>query len=317
MQFSVHTEVQPERGEDAEPLLHTHGETACHCVAVFDGMGGAGALPSGADGPHSDAFRAARLARHVVEDVLQGPPLCAMSQEETRELVERSLRDAFQPGSPSLGPTMPRTRLISRMIHRLPTTLAMAVVSVSRQDIVVRSLWAGDSRIYALTPELGLMQLTRDHARHPCDAFDGLYDDSPLSNFISADTAFRIEAAECSFRAPVLVFAATDGCFGYWRSPMHLEEALLTSLCEAQSVEEWEHTLRTRIGQVAADDVSLAAVAVARRGLRSFSRAFHRRLVRLRLEHLPANPTSETADLRQLWQSYRRSYETWTPPADE
>lgn len=311
--LSVYSELRPDHGEDAEPLLHAHAETRCRCLAVFDGMGGAGALASGSPDGRSEAFRAARLARGVVAELAGERSLCAMDVDESRQLVERSLRDAFRADPSDPDGAASRTRLISKMIRRLPTTLAMAVVASAARDVVVRALWVGDSRVYALTPADGLMQLTRDHVRYPRDAFDALYDDPPLSNCISADGEFSVEAVERTFRPPVLVFAATDGVFGYWRSPMHFESALLTSLRESASVDDWEARLGASIESVAADDASMAAVVVTMRGLRSFSRAFHRRSQLLRSEYVPAGEDADAADLRGLWLRYRRSYETWIP----
>ena len=45
--------------------------------------------------------------------------------------------------------------------------------------------------------------------------------DSVLSNASSADTEFHINYRRVELRSPFLVVCATDGCFGYVRTPMH------------------------------------------------------------------------------------------------
>jgi hypothetical protein len=317
--FALYSETLSDRGEDAQPLLHVHPETGCVCLAVFDGMGGSGARAADGHGGRTDAYVASRLAREVITGAVAAEPVCRLSAEDLRLRVERSLREAFRLAAEQVETAPPRTRVVSKMAHTLPTTLAMAVVATAAPDVFVRAMWAGDSRIYALTPEQGLMQLTSDHLRRPRDAFEGLYDEQPLSNFLSGDGDFHIDAIERRFQGPVLVLAATDGCFGYWPSPMHLEEALLASMCDATSIDGWAHALRARIVAVAADDASLAVVAPLGTGLDELIGAFRGRLQRMRAEFLPGGDTDgvEVGRLRELWQRYRTGYETCVEQVDE
>jgi serine/threonine protein phosphatase PrpC len=316
----LHMEAVATRGEDAEPLFVADAGWACLHLAVFDGLGGAGARPVANEDGHTEAYVAARLARDALRELLTHELPCAdLGRVDAPERVAAVLREALHAMTDLVQPS----RVISHLKRTLPTTVALASVTRDRDEVVVRALWAGDSRVYALTPTEGLVQLTGDHTRYLRDPFTAPYRESPLANAISADRAFFIDAALHAFRLPMLIITATDGCFGYWPSPMHFEEALLDSMCRARSVEEWRSALEERIGLVAGDDASLVAAAPGVRSLTDLAGGFRDRLARLRAEFLPAPPAVDAsfhADLRERWDRYRLSYESRlaaTPSAEE
>jgi hypothetical protein len=122
-------------------------------------------------------------------------------------------------------------------------------------------LWAGDSRVYAFTPQ-GMHQLSIDDLRDPGDAMENLRHDSVISNAISADTEFHINHRRVALEAPFFLVCATDGCFGYLPTPMHFEELVLSTLASATSEEDWSARLQARISAVTGDDASMATIAV-------------------------------------------------------
>ena len=56
-----------------------------------------------------------------------------------------------------------------------------------------------------------------------------------MSNALSADT-IHINYRRVELQSPFLVVCATDGCFGYIRTPMHFEYLVLSHLLEARSL---------------------------------------------------------------------------------
>jgi hypothetical protein len=128
-------------------------------------------------------------------------------------------------------------------------------------DWVCHVLWAGDSRVYACTAD-GLHQLSVDDLRDPGDALANLQRDSVISNAISADTEFRINHRQVPLTAPFFLLCATDGCFGYLRSPMHFEEIVLRTLLAAGTEDDWSAALQAEISAVTGDDASMAVIAV-------------------------------------------------------
>ena len=105
-------------------------------------------------------------------------------------------------------------------------------------------------------------QLSVDDLRDQGDAMANLERDSVISNAISADTDFRINHRRVALTAPFFLVSATDGCFGYLRSPMHFEEIVLRALATATSEETWSAALQSEIAAVTGDDAAMATIAV-------------------------------------------------------
>ena len=66
---------------------------------------------------------------------------------------------------------------------------------------------------------------------------ENLRRDSVVSNAMSADTDFHVSYRKVELQAPFLVACATDGCFGYVRSPMHFEHLVLSHLQACRSID--------------------------------------------------------------------------------
>jgi hypothetical protein len=161
------------------------------------------------------------------------------------------------------------------MIKVLPTTAAIATMCFQPDPggaVPVRCLWAGDSRIYVLSPTVGLQQLTTDDLTSGGDPLENLKNDSRMSNCISLETPFILHEYHHHIRPPFLLLAATDGCFGYLPSPMHFEFALLDTLSLASSMIEWKDLLTDLFTRVASDDatMSIASLGLGARGFNSF-----------------------------------------------
>ena len=300
------------RGEDADPLLRISKEGAA-ILGVFDGLGGSGAQRcGGTDGVQTGAYYGARVARQATDDFLK---IATQFADVTPAALAAVLVQHLQHDLSAYDAEWGRaasSALRSTVFRRLPTTAAVAVARPAAGELRTTVLWAGDSRCYALSPAYGLQQLTRDHLRTFSDALGNLTTDSSISNCITADAPFTIDSAECSIAAPVILIAATDGCFGYVPSPMHFEALLVASLVSARSVSAWHAGLAARVTAVAGDDASLAAIAIGWSSFRTLRRAFADRLRILQQTYLdPFVAAPET--LPALWLAYRATYEALQP----
>lgn len=261
--FGFNLAKVPDHGEDSDPILRDGPDLGL--AAVFDGMGGAGGtVYDTVDGPRTGAYLASRIARDVVEEQLLSAlaPERPLPGESTATAVHDALATALRDALDGLH--APASGLRSRLLRALPTTMALGALQRVQGDgsgWVCHVLWAGDSRVYALTVD-GLRQLSVDDLRDPGDAMANLEHDSVISNAISADTDFRVNHRQVALQAPFALICATDGCFGYVRSPMHFEALLLRTLAGASSDQQWSSALQSEMAAVTGDDASMALIAV-------------------------------------------------------
>lgn len=221
----------------------------------------------------------------------------------------------------------PPSGLRSRLLRALPTT--MAVVALQRTQPggstwACHLLWAGDSRAYVFEAD-GARQLTKDDLRDPGDAMANLRQDSVVSNAISADTDFHVNYRRIELQAPFLVACATDGCFGYMRTPMHFEHLVLNELQSARSTNAWSASLQTEIASITGDDAAMSMMGVGA-SLREFQTLFAPRVAELEqhfigpldeLDDAVARAERDLEALRQrqrttttsIWSRYKAGYE--------
>ena len=343
--LSLYSEKRPGRGEDAEALAGPVGDGAC-VVGVFDGLGGSGAaLVETAQGQRTAAYLAARLARRIVLEAVGEfagqPPGPGRRQagrgdggEWLRDRLADRLRAGFRARQEELGASAGGVR--SSLIRPLPTTLAVGVVRpTGSAQLELDVFWAGDSRVYLLEPDAGLRQLTVDDLRSGGDAMRNLVEDSRMSNLVSADGRFQIHLARVALTQPAVVIAATDGCFGYVRTPAQFEDLLLTSMLDAAakgSWEVWAELLRDRIVEIAGDDATMGIACLGWGALPDMAADFaarHARIAgflgrldRARAEVERTRSAAEAAKTAldevswQLWDEYRGSYEALLPPTE-
>ena len=324
----------PDQGEDSDPILRIGRDLAL--LAAFDGMGGAGGtVYETPDGPRTGAYLASRVARDVVEqrmvELLE--PDWYLDGRATAQDLRRSMKAALVERLAEL--KAPPSGLRSRLLRALPTTMALTALQRLQPGggrWACHVLWAGDSRAYVFDAD-GAHQLTTDDLRDPGDAMANLRHDSVVSNAISADTEFNVRYRRVELQAPFLVVCATDGCFGYVRSPMHFEHLLLSRLRDARSVDQWSAALQAEITATTGDDAAMSTLGFGA------DLAELKALFAPRIEHLEAEalaPLDEAVDaVRQaeatlealrrrevettasVWQGYKPGYERFLHQSDD
>jgi serine/threonine protein phosphatase PrpC len=329
--FSFNLGKIPDQGEDSDPILRDGPDLGL--VAVFDGMGGAGGtVYETPGGRHTGAYLASRLARDVVErrmlELLE--PDWNLNGKAAASDLHRSVQQALRERLQELN--APPSGLRSRLLRALPTTMALVALQRTQPGgpaWACHVLWAGDSRAYVFEPE-GARQLTTDDLRDPGDALANLRHDSVVSNAMSADTDFHVNYRKIELRAPFLVVCATDGCFGYVRTPMHFEHMVLSHLANARSTEAWSSSLQGEIAAVTGDDAAMSVLGVGA-GFKEFQKLFAPRgseLARDFIEPLDelsnaitrAEQELEALRSRQLgqtagmWSRYKSDYERYLRP---
>jgi serine/threonine protein phosphatase PrpC len=321
----------PDQGEDSDPILRDGRDLGL--IAVFDGMGGAGGtVYETPDGPRTGAYLASRIARDVVERRMLTllEPDWNLNGRATAEDLRRSVREALVERLDEL--KAPASGLRSRLLRALPTTMALVALQRTQPGGATWAchvLWAGDSRAYAFEPQ-GVRQLTTDDLRDPGDAMSNLRRDSVVSNAMSADTEFRVNYRKTEIEAPFLVACATDGCFGYVRSPMHFEHLVLSHLLGSRNPDSWSAALQRDITAVTGDDAAMSLLGIGAQ-FAQFQELFRSRVEELEREfiapmeeraravadaerQLAAARRRQDDTIAEIWGRYKPGYERYLRP---
>lgn len=312
----IWSEKKPGAGEDAEPVyVEIRDSPDRVLIGVLDGMGGAGArryqksANSGPDDPGVTGARlGARLAAAALREwALELPiePVVGTPAFESELVRLRTTLEDHLSRARIEHPPLDTSGLKSNLRREFPTTLAGLVVEWRGADTVaVQALSAGDSRAYVLSAA-GLQQLTKDDI--PEDATGSAAGDARLTNAISGDRPFEIHSPpSLCLPVPCLLLVATDGAFGYFPTPIHFERAILSTLKDSDSWEEWSQRLDQQIQGVTGDDAALILIPVGERSLPDIRRWLKGRLVALdrmlepssQLEGLLAQETTKLSHLR-------------------
>jgi serine/threonine protein phosphatase PrpC len=309
---AVWTEKRKGRGEDAPPTALSH-YLGRGMLAVYDGVGGAGARSVGSTPDHqvSGAFVASRVAHFALEDWF-------VTSGEQRPITDSAgLDTAILAGLRGTG-LAPGSKVIGTMVRHLPTTLAAIEYELIGGDLNIVARWAGDSRAYILDPAEGLHVVTRDDTEET-DALNQLANDPPMTNMICADRPFRINEFPLInvVQPPTVVLCATDGFFHYVETPAHFEYMLLSTMNMAANLHEWAARLAEYAHGSSADDASLVIAAFGYQSFPALQEAFARRgdvLTEKYIDPLHRPGTrrkqrQQPATRQSLWEEYRIGYE--------
>ncbi|WP_406547008.1 hypothetical protein [Succinimonas sp.] len=259
----VYSEKLSDRGEDAAVLKVN--DTAS-LAGVFDGLGGSGARSYSRAEFKSGAYLASRVAALTVRDWFKN--LTENSAPENFDFggadkmnLKKMIKDSLLEFKSILKEEQV-TRLKSSFSKELPTTMAIQLIvpleSESKYCCQANFLWAGDSRGY-IFDEDGLHQITEDD-NDVADPFENISADGKMTNVIYAGGNFTVHFRSVPMKKPFLSFVASDGCFGYFSSPMEFEYHLLRALVDARSFMEAEHRLYDCFEARAEDDFSFAGL---------------------------------------------------------
>jgi serine/threonine protein phosphatase PrpC len=251
------TEKIEGHGEDAPPLLINKGK-AC-AVGVFDGMGGAGAATcdsSLGDG-FTKAYVASRLVAHSMDLFLNNHlPTDDVLVEDMEAVIKNKLQEEKEAFPPKV-----TSSLRSKLVRDYPTTLAIVTLQEYDKSFQIDSYWAGDSHCYLWTKD-GFFQISKDDLEENNDPMENLHNDSPISNCVCADRDFVIHHKLIKLtKEPIVILCATDGCFGYYQTPMHFEYVLKSCLQKAKNEKQWELLVKEEVLKVTGDDCSFSLMA--------------------------------------------------------
>jgi serine/threonine protein phosphatase PrpC len=274
--FSICVGKDPKENEDAEPVLLYQDKKGL--LSVFDGMGGAGStIYKNKNGEsHTGAYFASRLVRDVIDrrfDYFDKSRAFVMNTNALQELKDALVGHLHKKLSEF---EKNQSRVISKLRRKLPTTLASIYFSADK-DCKVDVVWAGDSRAYMLDAD-GLQQISRDDIKAMSGEYSDMNQDAPLSNCISADNDFELRHLSFSAKLPLILFVATDGCYGYVNTPAHFEQLLISTLLKSKGEEEWGENISAALAPISGDDFSMALICLGWDKFANIKSAFENRL---------------------------------------
>lgn len=283
------------RGEDAY-LLDRHLKKQVF-LGVFDGCGGSGARIYPEFGEKTGAYIASRVAALATKRWLMKKTYPVSSLESE---IKGALDKCNQRVSSS-------SFLKGSIIKDFPTTISALLIdteTIQRRLLSVTTINAGDSRCYGLFPD-GLAQLTRDDLVSQ-DALQSLYDSAPMTNMLCASEECKVNFCRQSIILPCILFASTDGCFDYFRSPMEFEYMLLDTMQSAGSAADWERKIKKSIGKIAGDDYTMLMISIGFQSFGEIKKQYHHRFEVLRQICIGL----ENPDVMwEKWEIYRKGYE--------
>ena len=298
------------------PARRDLGEDSFYCaksgysaiVSVCDGCGGLGARKYQTFKNHTGAYIASRTVSGAIHDWYhQNYKKSWKRAGQLADSIDEYIRRAYQVCEPY---AIDRMKIRGSMVRKFPTTLALAYAEDAKDGVLVHLLWAGDSRVYLLDED-GLAQLTLDDTEVE-DALENLTSDGAMTNVLSADGNYKINSKTIQIDKPTLIFAATDGCFGYIPSPMEFEYILVNTIVRSKTPEEFRALLYRQFSQYAGDDFAFGMMSYYFDDYQNT-----RRTLKPRRDYLERNYVSlleqERDDevVRKLWSKYKKEYERY------
>ncbi len=315
--FSLIVEKKPENGEDSE--THSINRDSAF-FGVFDGCGGAGSQPCPKFYGKTEAFIASRATAFAFSDWFEGSNIqTGWDADSLKDRVVKYLSTSNERvGEKSL--------LVGGIKKKFPTTAAAGICYPGKASIEIDYYWAGDSRVYMFTPQ-GLAQLTEDDLGG-IDAMENLTNDGVLTNVVNLSKDFTIHTGHVSMDRPGIVFAATDGCFGYFSTPMEFEYLLLQTMLNSDCPSSdqsgvskdwlekhgnkpqcgWQEKLKEEIGKVAGDDYTISGYAIGFSSFEDMKKAFAKRASFVFNEYISGLKDKDYEEKLALWQKYKDHY---------
>lgn len=248
--FALNCEMIESNGEDN--FFYSLNELF-GIVSVLDGCGGLGSVKYPGFKLKTGAYIASRVGaialkewfNYVCDNITNIKDIDVL---QLKNIIDNTMQTLSKDQKPAI-------KIKGSMTKTFPTTLAAALIAVDKKQIHVKSIWAGDSRVYVLDKK-GLAQLTKDDVNGE-DALSNLFGDGTLTNVVSASGNYELHQQDITFEYPCTVFAATDGCFGYIPTPMQFEYIMLLSLKEADCFEQWKENIQNNLKPISGDDYTI------------------------------------------------------------
>lgn len=296
--IEIAKEKIPGKGEDSYVFAMENNEAI---IGVFDGCGGAGARTYDVFGGRTGAYIASRVISGAVLEWFRA------SDNSTNTI---GLKDEIKERLNICNNVGGRNSLIKGKISKdFPSTLAVTICRVNGGQVTAQNIWAGDSRCFILSKN-GLVQLTEDDV-DVSDAMENLTADGTLTNLISCSDDFVLHSKTIEITSPCIVFAATDGCFGYFSTPMEFEYMLLECLVRSNSITQWEENVHAELDKIAGDDFTLCGLSIGYKEFKNIKKSLSTRAKTMHQRYIKDIHKKSHEEKVALWNQYKVGYSAY------
>mgnify|MGYP003307775845 CR=1 FL=1 len=147
-------EKKKDAGEDADPTLDADINRSWGVLAVYDGMGGAGARKythKDTQEEHTSAYWASRYVKGAIEELIKLRPIGVNPVEYLESNMHVAIKQCLDKEISNFPSAS--SSAVSKLLAKLPTTMALCVYEIVDENLNVSCYWAGDSRVYMFDGE--------------------------------------------------------------------------------------------------------------------------------------------------------------------
>ena len=304
--FVSHGEMVEEKGEDW--FIFSLKDNMC-LLCVLDGCGGIGSRKYPEYDNKTGAFIASRAASEAVyswfEELNESSESFSNNTiSEMKEKLKEYITDELKKYEVDSSET---SSIKGALVKSFPTTISLILFMIENDMVYSTFIWAGDSRGYVLSNK-GLMQITADDIETGEDAFDNLSSDSKLTNFVTSTGGFKLNEKIIKVSIPSILITATDGCFGYFSTPMEFEYLIVDSLTDSKDMEEWKNAINQKIKLVTGDDYTIGIAIVGYKNFKNLKNSFLKRKQELYNKYISKIDELSSDEKMNLWKEYKKFY---------
>ncbi len=303
--FVLYGEMIEDNGEDSYAVC-INGDVGV--ISAFDGCGGIGSRKYPEYGGKTGAYVASRVCSEALLDWFgEIPNARPMIKPTNLQDSCISLASLYLERLVAANSSVAKTMMKGALSKSFPTTVSSVFFRCARSSNVAMFTWAGDSRGYLLTPD-GLIQVTVDDVLGDENALSNLKSDGNLKNYLCAEGGFSLNYRSVEFDKEVILIVSTDGCFGYFSTPMEFEYMLLDTMSSVSDEEEWKEALGKYILKYTGDDYTLGVVSCGFGGFEKMKAKFAPRKKELYEKYISRIPGASESELEDMWNEYRTYY---------
>ena len=303
--FVVNGEMIEDNGEDshAYSINERYG-----FFGVFDGCGGIGSRKYENYGNKTGAYLASRIVSEMSLEWFYD--FCNQNinlSEKNINTILSSMNEFLLENLIIADNNTGQTLMKGSLAKKFPTTSSMILCEYQQKSLEAFFVWAGDSRGYIMAEE-GLSQITIDDVAGDIDAMSNLSDDGRLTNVISASGNFKLNYKHLTISKPTIIITATDGCFGYFSTPMEFEYMLLKTLISSNNNQEWNAAMNKYISKFTGDDYTMCIATSGYKTFNTLKKTFLNRKNILEKEYISKLKTADQSKRMKLWNKYKTNY---------